>query len=166
VEFLDRPWLEQRLYHLEEEREKRESRTLTKPSATLNRIFEAPANDIKCAGLIVLGEADVCKSMMQLGTFPIHARVPRATEIFMMKWWAWGGKGWTREYLGTYTRVSNTALPEANDVPVTHTNTAAPRVPLWSRQTSPTPSLRRKRPRSVSSATAELVSDESERERS
>jgi hypothetical protein len=115
VGFLDRLWLEQRRYNLEEEIEKRELHTLSSPSESLGRILGLHSDDSRCAGILVLGEADVCINMMQLSPFPTHARIPRAAEIFMMKWIYEGG--WTREYLGTYTRNPEIVLFKSSSAP-------------------------------------------------
>jgi hypothetical protein len=98
---LDRPWLEQRLFCLENESYKHF--LPAKGGTRLAEIFADYNRESTqhCAGIVVLGELDYCVQVMQLAPFPWQSRIPQVREIYQMKPGIFG-IGWTREFLGKF----------------------------------------------------------------
>ena len=97
INCIDRLWIEQRLFRIEEVYQPQRSRHI---SYNNRHIFTEVCGDKKCIGIVILGEVNHSRSMMHTPPFPPTARLPRETEIFQMKR---RGGIWERKYLGTYT---------------------------------------------------------------
>jgi Prion-inhibition and propagation len=103
TQMVDRIWLEQRIYDLEEELQEKDlmkSRFSRGTELFADLIF--PSTSV--VAIVVLGELDKCYWMMQQAPFPWSPRMPRENEIYQFK-----GSGrplatrWSRTFLGTFT---------------------------------------------------------------
>ena len=98
VGHIDRVWIEQRVYRLEEELyAQSDPRSRLESGAELLTEFGPEA---KLTGIVFLGELSYCQWMLQTQPFPWKARIPKETEIYQL---TKKRQGWDREYLGTYT---------------------------------------------------------------
>lgn len=106
-DLLDRTWMEQRIYNIEEDAQPHnEHDTLT--ARQLDHIFNPDGYDEKTtAGIIVLGEVAEITKIMESQPFVRSSRMPRPTEIFKMEpsYDQTAKETWyQRRPLGTYTR--------------------------------------------------------------
>lgn len=76
--FLDRTWLDQRLYTLESDVAPDDSLAMSNTT----EIFSGDNFPGPFAGLIIVGEVDFCTSLLQAEPFPWTPRFPRACEIY------------------------------------------------------------------------------------
>ena len=106
-ECFDRPWIEQRIFAIEEEIFDRQSEISA--SSNIERIFTECRTDLQsvCVGVVVLGEVIHCSSMLEAIPFPVQARKPRETDIYQVQCiYAAGSsqiQNWKRQYIGSYT---------------------------------------------------------------
>lgn len=106
VGHIDRIWIEQRVYRLEEEiYAQSDPRSRLESGAELLTEFES---EEKPTGIVFLGELDYCQWMLQTQPFPWKARIPKETEIYQLKKTT-KRQEWDRKYLGTYTPRNFTA---------------------------------------------------------
>jgi len=156
---LDRTWIEQRLYQLEEMHQLDAS---TNVSALARQVFQSHESEDTCAAIIILGELGYCLPIMHTPLFPSLPRIPRETEIYRMKKEI-SGPLWSRKYLGAFTAkplpagiVSRTGNPPANPR-IISTNT-----PMLYRRTrtvherSPPPSAGIKRRKNSTGSSVEM----------
>jgi hypothetical protein len=103
---IDRPWLEQRIFKLEEETAG--SSRSEDPFGTLSDIFASSGDKILAsAAVIILGEVDYCTLVLEDIFKFKSARKPREADLWELRpVWdiAIQGEKWERKYLGTYTR--------------------------------------------------------------
>jgi hypothetical protein len=100
---IDRQWVEQRLFEIEET----EPVQSFENSVTLaKQLFASHRSNRKTAGIVLLGELEYCLQIMQSVPFVSKPRIPRETEIFQMKKASILHNTWNRTYLGTYTAKS------------------------------------------------------------
>lgn len=100
IEYIDRVWIEQRVYQLEEE-----FYAQSTPRSTIaqgEELFAELQCEYKETGIVILGELDHCLWMLQTQPFPWKARIPKEAEIFKLAKTP-TGSAWERTYLGTYT---------------------------------------------------------------
>ncbi|KAH0542808.1 hypothetical protein FGG08_002856 [Glutinoglossum americanum] len=146
LEYLDRPWIEQRL-HLEREEE-------DQPKVYYNRNyrFSFSPSDRDCSVIVMLGEVDHILPIMHSPPFPQKARVPQETEIYKMK--STLGSGYSRDFLGSFTSsILKPSVVLATEVaPNTMPRAALATKPQFHarRSPSPPPSPHRKRPKNSS----------------
>lgn len=125
---IDRIWVEQRLYEIEEETD------LPQPISKLAemgvKVLSSHESDETTAGIVILGELTYCLPIMQSRPFPSTARMPKETEIFQMtKQFVIGHQKhyWKRKFLGTYTpKPSPITSPGTSN-----SSGTVPRVPLF-----------------------------------
>jgi hypothetical protein len=96
--FVDLPWIEQRIFQLEDDIDQF-PRDSADPSGAIAQIFQENRSHIKRAGVVILTEVDQCSVMMETHPFPPMARKPRQNEIFMMEK---NGNDWKRRFLMRY----------------------------------------------------------------
>jgi hypothetical protein len=101
LETLDRQWIEQRLFQIEQDMA--HSELTSQASAVAQSIFAGHEYDTKCAGIVMLGETDQLSSIIQTAPFPTTARMPREREIYYLAKSS-SSSGWTRTYLGTFVQ--------------------------------------------------------------
>jgi hypothetical protein len=94
IRFLDRVWIEQRIYELETniytgEDSKSDKWSITELLQTLTSRH-----------CILLGEIDRCLWILQTEPFPWTPRMPKANEIYQVQW---QGRGWQKKFLGSFT---------------------------------------------------------------
>ncbi|MCJ1354936.1 MAG: hypothetical protein MMC33_004926 [Icmadophila ericetorum] len=124
---IDRIWVEQRLYEIEEETDL--PQPIGKIAKMGGKVLSSHHSQGKTAGIVILGKLGYCLPIMRSPPFALKPRIPKETEIFQMKNILVDGKHqWIRRFLGTYT-------PKA--VPITSPNTpqsaeTLPSVPLFS----------------------------------
>lgn len=100
IHFIDRLWIEQRVYQLEEElHAENGSRSVVHDG---DELFAELQLEYKETGIVVLGELDQCFWMLQTPPFPWKARIPKETEIYKVER-TLTSSTWKRTYLGTYT---------------------------------------------------------------
>ena len=100
VTHIDRVWIEQRVYRLEEEiYAQSDPKSRLESGVELLTEFES---EEKATGIVILGELDYCQWMLQTQPFPWKARIPKETEIYQLKKTKMRQE-WDRKYLGTYT---------------------------------------------------------------
>ena len=80
---IDRLWVEQRLYDIEEETDL--PQPISKLAEMGGKILSSHDSDEKTAGIVILGESTYCLPIMRSRPFPSTARMPKETEIFQMK---------------------------------------------------------------------------------
>jgi hypothetical protein len=148
---LDRQWIEQRLFEIEET----EGVQSFENSVTLaKQLLASHRSERKTAGIVVLGELEHCLPIMQSAPFIQKPRIPRETEIFQMR--KAYTNVWNRTYLGTYTpkpiqrtststtirtSTSSTTIPSTRSTHPNPRQTSPPPSPVTKRQkTSPSPS--------------------------
>jgi hypothetical protein len=154
---LDRQWMEQRLFEIEET----EHVQSFESSCTLaGKLFNSHRSERTTAGIVILGELEYCLPIMQSAPFVPKPRIPRETEIFQMHNLYEDSEGkrvWNRTYLGTYTpkpirgmststtlrsSSSSTTITSAQSTLPAPRQTSPPPSPATKRQkTSPTPSV-------------------------
>ena len=86
IDFIDRVWIEQRVYQLEEEFHAQNA-----PSPVIqgaDKLFAELQSKSKKTGIVILGELDQCFWMLQTPPFPWKARIPKKTKIYKIskKW--------------------------------------------------------------------------------
>jgi hypothetical protein len=102
IKFLDRPWIEQRLFDLDDNQYG--YRPLPNIQSTIARIFTQHKDDSKTAGIVILGEFEQCTSIMQTPPFPADPKPLLERGVYQMK----SGNPWKRKFLGTFaTRPSS-----------------------------------------------------------
>jgi hypothetical protein len=94
--YLDRIWLDQRLYALENDLAALDD-TLRMSRAV--DIFSADNYEEPFAGLIIVGEVDFCIPLLQAEPFPWEPRFPRECEIHEV---TYSGLGYKRKYAGRF----------------------------------------------------------------
>ena len=104
LRYIDRVWLEQRLYKLEDEIEAGDL-AHADPADAAKELFQELSADSNYNGFVILGETVHCGWMLQAEPFPWTSRMPRDTEIFQIHhgYSSPRGRIWQRTYLGTYT---------------------------------------------------------------
>ena len=107
VPLVDRVWLEQRLYQLEESDDNCLHASSKEATKELFSEFTAQS---KYNGTVIVGELHSCSWMIQAAPFPWNTRMPRETEIFHVHTHPvtgdemdWRQINWQRTYLGTFT---------------------------------------------------------------
>jgi hypothetical protein len=100
MNYLDRPWIEERLYELDGQQDDYLS-THTEPS-TVATIFAQHRNDSKIAGVVIIGESEQCKLIMRTPPFPTDSRPPVERGVYRMYQQGYPTK-WKRKFLGTFT---------------------------------------------------------------
>ena len=100
IKYIDRVWIEQRVYRLEEELYAQSApRSATARGEELLAEFPLESKE---TGIVFLGELDQCLWMLQTQPFPWKARIPKETEIYKLEK-STSSSAWERIYLGTYT---------------------------------------------------------------
>jgi hypothetical protein len=107
---VDKFWVEQRLFELEENEYPGSSADLLEMGG---KVFSEHKSGKKTAGIIVLGEVEYSLPLMQAPPFLSTPRVPKETEIFQMNKDTYrdGKYHWSRKYLGTYTPKTKPTPP-------------------------------------------------------
>ena len=82
IEYVDRVWLEQRLYHIE--RSDRPS-SFGSPREATQELFSEILTESRYTGVVILGELSSCNWIMQAAPFPWEAQMPKETEIYHLK---------------------------------------------------------------------------------
>ena len=100
IDFIDRVWIEQRVFQLEEEIHAQGA--LRSAIHDGNELFAEFPTETKETGVVILGELDQCFWMLQTPPFPWKARMPKETEIYKVSR-THAKPTWKRTYLGTYT---------------------------------------------------------------
>lgn len=127
INFIDRVWIEQRVYQLEED-----LYAEITPGSVIHggdELFAELQSEVKETGIIILGELNQCFWMLQTHPFPWKARVPKETEIYRLAKTR-TSSAWKRTYLGTYTprgfgRTHQTSnLPVQDQSKSTHSNSS------------------------------------------
>jgi Prion-inhibition and propagation len=95
---IDRVWLEQRIYQLEEEFYD-EVTNKDRIDAGAELFEELKDSNSSRTVIVILGELEACQWMMQTPPFPRTARMPKETEIHQLS----GAPNWKRDFLGTFT---------------------------------------------------------------
>lgn len=147
LQYIDRPYLEHRLYEMEEELyEQNFLSSISKPVTSILR--EVDSN--KCAGVVFLGEADYFSKVMSSAMFVPRSRMPIETQVFE----AVEGpmindvQLWDRKFMGTYTpRIYQPYVTSTQSVPPLPSGQKSLYTPSIARQTSPplTPSSKRRK---------------------
>ncbi|KAL8863658.1 MAG: hypothetical protein Q9178_000341 [Gyalolechia marmorata] len=102
---IDRQWLEQAVYRHEEDPDT----TPPSPADRMMQIVRNHCQEVTCAALMILGEADYCIPLIGAPPFPplSQGRLPRETELYQMSQQfseeATEEGHWRRGYMGTYT---------------------------------------------------------------
>jgi hypothetical protein len=118
---IDRLWVEQRLYDIEEETDL--PQPISKLAEMGGKILSSHDSDEKTAGIVILGELAYCLPIMRSRRFPSTARMPKETEIFQMKKKLVNGKYfWQRKFLGTY-------IPKPSPITFASTSNSSGTVP-------------------------------------
>lgn len=100
--YIDRTWVEQRLYELEEETD--QPQVTGKIAEMGGKVLSSHNSEEKTAGIVILGELEYCLPIIRSPPFPSNPRIPKETEIFQMKNRIINKKyEWVRTFLGTYT---------------------------------------------------------------
>lgn len=102
LSFLDRMWLEQRIYDTDVE--ERQNESIAEPSDNFIRCYREDIyspNEI-VAAIIQVGEEDQLRELMSLKPFPRHPHVPAATEMYAIH--TGHDRHFQRRFLGTYLR--------------------------------------------------------------
>lgn len=126
IEYIDRVWIEQRVYRLEEEFYAQSFSRSTVVNG--QELFAEFQSESKETGVVFLGELDHCLWMLQTQPFPWKARIPKETEIYKLAKTT-ADSGWERIYLGTYTPrkfkayTSYPTSPSFLDLPIKGTTT-------------------------------------------
>jgi len=95
--YVDRVWVEQRIYQLEDElSDQVVSKTRFEQAEKLFAELEVESK----FGYVFLGEVDHCEWMMQTTPFPWKAKMPKESEIYFLQREI---LGWVRKYIGTFT---------------------------------------------------------------
>jgi hypothetical protein len=168
---VDKLWIEQRLFELEEKGYFQSSSNIVNQATG---IFESHRSPMGTAGIIILGELDYCLPIMHCAPFPLKPRMPRETEIFQMDGIHGESESWERTFLGTYTPKplpagstgSRRGVPGAStqspitqiSMPVTSVSSSLA-LPLG-HDISPPPSPASKRHRSSASSLAAVEDEE------
>ncbi|MCJ1476074.1 hypothetical protein MMC13_004739 [Lambiella insularis] len=148
LDHVDRPYIEQRLYEMEEELyEPTSSIPSLKPVTSILKDFQS---DMKCVGVVFLGEGDCFSHVMNSALFVPRSRMPIESQIFEATrvWGPNGVQGWDREFMGTFTPKNyKPNMSSAHNIPLV-TSTQGSLFPgAIPRQTSPplTPSSKRRK---------------------
>ena len=127
AECFDQPWIEQRIFAMEEEMfEVQYEESVTN---NISRIFSECESErqSRCAGIVILGELIPCSAMLDATPFAMQARKARETDIYQVQYcynskiqqWTWErkytGSYSPRKYRGTTLAIGSTAaLPESS----------------------------------------------------
>jgi hypothetical protein len=125
---IDRIWVEQRLYEIEEETDL--PQPISKLAEMGGKVLSSHESDETTAGIIILGELIYCLPIIRSRPFPSKPRIPKETEMFQMKR-TWDSStmnyAWQRKFLGTYTPKPGPIIsPEASN-----SSGIIPQVPLF-----------------------------------
>jgi hypothetical protein len=116
TQFVDRIWLESRIYRLEEEiYEGAMKRGAFERGVEL---FAELKEDIesKTTAFVILGKIDACHWMLHTPPFPWTPRMPKETEMYQLKW-SGQPKKWERIFLGTFTpRLYHLSFNASNEL--------------------------------------------------
>ena len=123
--FIDRDWIEQRLYQIEE-LDLEES--LISPTEAAKEAFSEFTAKSKHNAIVILGEPFCCDWMIQAAPFLWKARMPKAPQIFRIHYSNKLEKGWKREYLGTYTASNLSISRETQEIKPPESAVDIPRV--------------------------------------
>ncbi|KAI9783540.1 MAG: hypothetical protein M1839_003710 [Geoglossum umbratile] len=142
IRFLDRVWIEQRIYELETtiytgEDSKSGQWSIAELLKTLTSRY-----------CVLLGEVDRCLWILQTEPFPWTPRMPKANEIYEARWQS---GGWRRKFLGSFTprnfrsqapsiRVTTTPT---SDIPKSSNSAPHSQAPQPVSSTSSSPSAKR-----------------------
>jgi len=151
---LDRQWIEQRLFEIEETER---VQSFEDTGTLAGKLFTSHRSERTTAGIVVLGELEHCLPIMQRAPFVQKPRIPRETEIFQMQKAFYGNTTWDRTNLGTYsprrigrrrtsttlrTSTSSAIKPSTRSTLSTPRKTSPPPSPVTKRQkTSPSSSV-------------------------
>ncbi|KAI9856456.1 MAG: hypothetical protein M1813_009112 [Trichoglossum hirsutum] len=144
IRFLDRVWIEQRIYELETTIYTGED---FKPGQWSIAELLKTLTSRYC---VLLGEVDRCLWILQTEPFPWTPRMPKANEIYQARWQS---GGWHREFLGSFTprnfrsqapsiRVTTTSTP---DIPKSSNSALHSQAPQPVSSTSSSPSTKRRK---------------------
>lgn len=97
IKYVDRVWIEQRIYQLEDEIYDQAVSTKFERTKELLKEIEGGFN----WGCVFLGEVEHCAWMMQTAPFPWKAKMPKESEIYFLQWK--NNLDWERKYIGTFT---------------------------------------------------------------
>lgn len=93
LKYLDRVWIEKRLYKLETTILSQEKR------ATRGQILTKLVAEVPSAYAVFIGELDDMRQVVGASAFPQLPRPPRINEIYSLK----HNRGWSGEFIGTFT---------------------------------------------------------------
>jgi hypothetical protein len=101
--YLDRPWIEKRIYELEEELS-----TPGDPQTIFDRIktfLEVISYGPSNRAVAILGEPNECAWILQTKPFEWKARMPKETEVYLLQLISYNEHKsvWDRELLGSFT---------------------------------------------------------------
>jgi hypothetical protein len=112
VKYLDRVWIDQRVYELE-------TRVYTgDDSDSDKRSIAEILSNLRRGHYVILGEVDLCHWILQTKPFPWAPRMAKANEIYQMKWHG-DGTGWHRKYLGSFTPQNFRSQAASIGIPTT-----------------------------------------------
>lgn len=101
LDHLDRTWIEQRLFALEETELPQHSDNIDEMGV---QVLSSHHSDSKTAGIVILGEVGYSLPIMDAAPFTTIGRTPKETEMWQMKRLQVDDRQkWTRKYLGTFT---------------------------------------------------------------
>jgi hypothetical protein len=127
VDTIDCPWLEQRIFKLEQETPG--PSLAENPSAVLTEMF-APDRKLRLAGVIFLSETECCSTMLA-DTFKISdPRKPREADIFEIRCVENSGARstrWARDYVGAFA-MKRPAENDHADAPPPKVRPAVPQL--------------------------------------
>jgi len=142
IKFLNRVWIEQRIYELETNIYTREDSKSGKWSIT------ELLKTLQSKHCVLLGEIDCCLWILQTEPFPWTPRMPKANEIYQVKW---QGSGWHRKFLGSFTprnfrsQAPSLTTSSTSDIPKSSNSTPHFQAPQLVSTTSSSPSAKRPR---------------------
>ena len=117
--YLDRIWLDQRLYSLESDFSIADN---ILPRSSIKDIFSENNYPDPFAGLIIVGEVDFCTPLLQAEPFPWTLRPPRECEVYEIT--CIGLESYNRKYIGrfvprTFSQEPTTKLsqPQVSEAP-------------------------------------------------
>lgn len=158
---LDRLWLHQRLYMLENDAGLADNTT---PMSSALNIFSKDNFPDKLAGLVIVGEVDFCTPLLQAEPFLWTARFPRQCEIYEI---THHGYSYHRRYIGRFAArlppnaVNNTSAQRQAGEVSSLVSQSSFQQSSSKRAASPTPFAGAKRAATVSSK-FELEADREE----
>lgn len=133
LRLIDRIWVEQRLYEIEEETDL--PQPLSRIAEMAGKVFTSHHSEEKTAGIIVLGELQFCLPILRSPPFESKPRMPKETEIFQIKGaWVSGRYELKSHFLGTYT-------PKAVPIRSTGTSPSSETLPLAPTFSAPNTSM-------------------------